>query len=114
MDITTLAALLSAETINLKENREVVTGYCGDFLSFVIGKAPEDGAWFTVMSNANVAAVALLADVAVIVLCESIKPDESLSARCKTEGLNILSTGLTAYEAAVALSVGIAAERRGI
>jgi hypothetical protein len=103
MDILNLVDILNAEIINLGENRTVETGYCGDFLSFAISRAPADGAWFTVMSNVNVAAVALLADVSVIALCENVAPDESLTARCKTEGLNLIKTSLSAYEAAIEL-----------
>ncbi|MDR1939726.1 MAG: hypothetical protein LBQ40_02905 [Clostridiales bacterium] len=102
-DVKKLIEILNAETINFSENREITTGYCGDFLSFVISKAPVGAAWFTVMSNVNVAAVALLAEVPAVVLCEGVKPDEGLSARCKAEGINLISTELDAYGASVIL-----------
>ncbi|MDR2090302.1 MAG: hypothetical protein LBP62_01395 [Clostridiales bacterium] len=107
MDVLELTALLEAETINLGENGKIKTGYCGDFLSFAMGRAPSDCAWFTVMSNVNVAAVALLAEVSVVVLCENVSPDENLTARCKTEGLNIIKTPLSEYAAAVKLGNAI-------
>ncbi|MEG2688328.1 MAG: hypothetical protein RSA24_04085 [Clostridia bacterium] len=70
INIAELCEILSAKQQNLVDaNRNIVCGYAGDFLSFVIGKAPTDSVWFTVMNNINVCAVATLADVAVVVLC---------------------------------------------
>ncbi|MDR3262738.1 MAG: hypothetical protein LBT30_00325 [Clostridiales bacterium] len=104
MKVSRLAEILNAEIINLSEDREIETGYCGDFLSFAMSRLPSNSAWFTVMSNANVAAVAVLTEAAAIVVCENVRPDENLSARCKTEGLNLLIVAYPAYECAVKLS----------
>ena len=66
MTVTRLVDILDARIANLADgDREVVTCYCGDFLSNVMGKAPADSAWFTVMNNVNVCAVASLTDVSV-------------------------------------------------
>ncbi len=72
--------------------------YVGDFLSRVMGKAPSGCAWITVMNNINVAGVGVLADVAMIVLCEDVHPAEDLIERCKTENIGLVSTKLSAYE----------------
>jgi len=53
------------------------------------------------MSNVNVAAVASMADVACVVLCESAKADPELTERAKKLGLPIFKTGKTAYDIAV-------------
>jgi hypothetical protein len=93
MTINDLITKLDAKTVVLGNgNREISTGYCGDFLSFVIGRAPKDCAWFTVMTNVNVAAVAHLAEVAVVVLCEDCSPDENLINRAKTQNINLIVT----------------------
>ena len=47
-----------------EEDREIEGVYCGDLLSWVMGKCPADAAWITIMSNQNVAAVAVLCDTA--------------------------------------------------
>ena len=47
-----------------EEEREIETVYCGDLLSWVMGRCPADAAWITIMSNQNVAAVAVLCDTA--------------------------------------------------
>lgn len=100
MTVNELVEKLNAKIINLSDgNRSLSTGYAGDFLSFVMGRAPTDCAWFTVMNNVNVAAVASLADVSVIVLCEGVEPDETLLKTVKEREINTLCTKLDAFNA---------------
>lgn len=61
-------------------SREVAGGYCGDLLSWVMSRAQSGDVWFTVMGNVNSIAVAMLADVACIVLCEDAPLDEDARA----------------------------------
>ena len=84
--------------------RTVDSGYCGDLLSWVMGRAPADGAWLTIMSNVNVAAVAALADVACVILTEGVVPDDALLNKAKLQGVNLLGTQLGTYECAGRLS----------
>ena len=84
-------------------DRPVTGAYCGDLLTWVMAKAPADGAWMTIMSNVNVAAVAALTDVACVILTEGVKPDAPLLAKAQTQGINLLGTGLSAYECALSL-----------
>ncbi|MFA5449260.1 MAG: hypothetical protein WC292_02310 [Clostridia bacterium] len=101
MNVAELAKILGAEFKATGDVSRVVSGgYAGDFLSFVMGRAPEDSAWLTVMSNINVAAVAILAEVSVIVLCEGVKAETPLIARCKEKNINLLETALDIFSAA--------------
>jgi serine kinase of HPr protein (carbohydrate metabolism regulator) len=68
-----------------------------------MGKAPADSAWITVMQNANVAAVALLADVSCVILSENVKPDSALSARAQEKGLTVFSADKDAFTLACAI-----------
>lgn len=96
-----VAELLGAKGLNVAdENREISTGYCGDFLSFVMGKAPADCVWFTVMANVNVCAVATLADVGMVVLCEGVEPDIQLLEKVKAQDVNLYATDFDVYTAA--------------
>ncbi len=100
MTVNELKDLLNATVYNLEDgDREITCGYAGDFLSFVMGKAPTDCVWFTVMNNINVCAVATLAEVGVIVLCEGVEPDEPLLNKVKMQGVNMLAVDLDVYEA---------------
>lgn len=106
MKLHNLATLLNAQIINCgNADLDIKGGYAGDFLSFVMGKAPADCAWFTVMSNINVAAVAYMAEVGVIVLCQSVTPDPALTERCSKEGINIIKTDLNVFEAVTKLAL---------
>ena len=80
------------------EDREIESGYCGDFLSNIISRAPDSCAWLTVMSNVNVAAVATLIDCACIVLCEGTEPDEALLARAKMQSIWVLGAKENVFE----------------
>jgi serine kinase of HPr protein (carbohydrate metabolism regulator) len=98
------------ETLNLNvfsltdEEREVTGAYIGDLLSWVMGRAPADSAWITIMSNVNVVAVASLADVACVIFAEGVEPDEQAKTRAENEGINLMSSTLAAYELSVKLS----------
>ncbi len=84
--------------------REIHGVYVGDLLSWVMGRAKADNAWITIMSNVNVLAVATLADIACVILAEDVVPDPEVLTAALEKGINVLSTPLTAYEAAVVLS----------
>lgn len=84
-------------------DRSVTGGYAGDLLSWVMGRAGTDCAWLTVMSNANVCAVAVLADVACVILTEAVRPDADLLARCQSQNVNLLGCPEATFQAAVRL-----------
>ena len=84
--------------------REILGGYAGDLLSWVMGRASEGDAWVTIMSNVNIVAVSTLADPACIILSEGVKPDEETLARAEQQGVNILSTDLDTFGACVRIA----------
>ena len=85
-------------------DREVVGGYMGDLLSWVMGRAQPGDAWLTIMSNQNVAAVAALSDVACVILTESVNPDPDLLKKAQMQGINLLGTDKSSFQTAVELS----------
>ncbi len=85
-------------------NREVSDVYIGDLLSWVMGRAPADCAWLTVMGNINSIAVASLADVSCIILVEDSALDNDAKAKAELQGITILSTSLNSYRLALAIS----------
>ena len=54
--------------------------------------------WGTVQSHVNVIAVAVLMEMACVILVEDVQPEEATLAKAKEEGLPVLSTDKTAYE----------------
>ena len=81
--------------------REVTGGYCGDLLSWVMGRAQEGDAWITVMGNLNAVAVAVLADTACIILAEGVGLDEGTLKQAESEGIAVLTTELPVFDMAL-------------
>ncbi len=101
MNVKAMAAALSATVICGSEDAletKILGGYCGDLLSWVMGRATEGCAWVTLMNNPNVAAVAHLSGVACVILAEDVKPDEVLLKKAEAEDIPILASALQAYE----------------
>lgn len=78
--------------------------YAGDFLSRVMSHVKSGNLWLTIMSNANVIAVASLSDAAAIVLAEGVEllPD-ALESACENS-VNVLSSDKTVYELCAEIS----------
>ena len=105
MTVTQLKEALSLHTFCMPDpDRTVKTGYAGDLLSWVMGRAEPDCVWLTIMSNANVCAVAVLADVACILLTEGVSPDGDLLTRCQAQGINLLGIQGSTFDAAAKIS----------
>jgi len=94
---------LSVLTCGDRLDRETSGCYIGDLLSWVMGRAREDAAWITVMGNINAVAVAKLADLSCIILCENATLDADAKAQATANGIIILSGEEPAYELAVKL-----------
>lgn len=84
--------------------REISGCYIGDLLSWVMGRCGQDELWITIMSNVNVVAVSTLADVASVILAEGVTLDDEVLEVARTKGVNVISTDLSAYEAALAVA----------
>ena len=84
-------------------DRNIGGVYIGDLLSWVMGRATENDAWITIMSNVNVIAVASLCDVSVIILAEDVILDEDVLSLAKEKGVNVFTTALSAYDVATKL-----------
>jgi len=85
-------------------DREICGVYVGDLLSWVMGRASADNAWITIMSNLNVIAVATLTDLSCVIFAEGVIPDEELIRVAGDKGVNLISTDLSSYEAAIRIS----------
>ena len=105
MTVNELCKALNLSKINLSDGEREIKGvYCGDLLSWVMGKAQEDNAWITIMSNQNILAVASLADVACIILAEGVTLEDDILATAKEKGINILCGEKDAFSIAAALA----------
>lgn len=85
-------------------SREITGGYCGDLLSWVMGRAEADQAWMTVIGNVNAIAVAVLADIACIVLCENAVLDDEARAKAVAQQVPVLMTEAPVFAVAKQLA----------
>ena len=84
-------------------DREITGVYIGDLLSWVMGRAQSGDAWITIMSNANIVAVAALADTACVIAAEGVEIPADVGTTAEEKGVNILSFPGSAYDAAITL-----------
>jgi predicted transcriptional regulator len=83
---------------------EVKGCYCGDLLSWVMSRAKSGDAWLTVMGNVNSIGVAVLADIACIILVENAPLDSDALKKAKENGIAVLQSSGPAYDIAVSIS----------
>ena len=100
MTIAELIPLIEAENqiANADLNKEISCGYTCDLLSWVMAHGDEGMAWVTVQTNMNVIAVALLSDMACVILPENIQMEKESLDKAAAEGLCVLKSPLTGYE----------------
>jgi predicted transcriptional regulator len=83
--------------------REVTGGYAGDLLSDVIANSQSGALWITMQVHVNIVAVAVLKDLAGIVLVEGREPADETLKKAAEEDIPILSSSQPAFETAGAL-----------
>ena len=81
-------------------DRDIVSIYCCDLLSAVMGRAPADSAWVTVMGNVNVVAVSALADTACVIVADGAEVDARALESADEHGVFILRSAMPVFETA--------------
>ena len=100
MTVKKFAETFGYETVCMPDpEREILGGYTGDLLSWVMGRLSEGSAWVTIMSNVNIVAVASLSDPSCVILSEGVTPDDGVVARAELQGVNILRTQKDSFTA---------------
>ena len=102
MTVRDLMAVLSAENVVEGANidAEISCGYTCDLLSWVLAHGKPGMCWITVQTHVNVIAVAVLMDMACVILPEGIALEEVSLKKAQDEGLPVLVAKNTAYELA--------------
>ena len=104
MTISEFAEKISAQILTMPDpDAEVTGGYCGDLLSWVMGRAEEGQVWITIMTNLNILAVATLSGISAILLSENVEVDKEVITKAEEQGINVIRTEMSTYEAALAL-----------
>lgn len=100
MKVKALLPLIEAENLtpHVDMEKDVLCGYTCDLLSWVMKNGQEGMAWVTVQTHMNVIAVAVLAEMACVILPESIDMDKEILQKAEAEGLCVLKSPLSGYE----------------
>ena len=100
MLVSDLIPLIEAKSLTpaLSEDREVTCGYVCDLLSWVMSHGDSGMAWVTVQTHMNVIAVAVLSEMACVILPEDIEMEKESLDKAVNEGMVVLQSPLTAFE----------------
>jgi len=80
--------------------RRVEDGYCGDLLSEIMANAPEGCVWITIQGHQNIVAVAVLREMAGIIVTGGRMPEDETLQKANQEGVPILLASESAYQMA--------------
>ena len=100
MKLSDLATRLELKVYKgpIPPERPVGGGYVSDLLSDVIGHGRKDDLWVTMQVHPNIVAVAVLKELAAIVLVNGREPAAETLEQAKKEGVTVLGTRLSAFE----------------
>ena len=80
--------------------REVTGGYVSDLLSVVMARAKAGQLWITLQGHQNIVAVAVLLELAGVIVAGGIEPDQETREKAEEEGINLFTTSLPVVEVA--------------
>lgn len=75
-------------------------GYASDLLSDVMAHAAPGDLWITLQTHQNIVAVAVVKELAGIVVGNGREPDEDTMAKAGEEGIPLMTSALSTFELA--------------
>lgn len=92
-------------------NREITGGYAADLLSCVMARAKPGNVWVTLQAHPNVIAVAVLLELAAVIVTENAPIAAEVAAKAEAEKLVVLATPCTTFAIVTELArLGVAAQ----
>ncbi len=88
---------LSVQTAGEKLETEVTGGYASDLLSCVMAKARKGNVWVTLQCHPNIVAVAVLLELAGVIVTQGMSPDAATLQKADEEGIPLLTTAHTTF-----------------
>jgi hypothetical protein len=110
-----IAAKLGWElkTPNVPTDVEVKTGYASDLLSDVLANSVEGDLWVTRQTHLNIVAIAVMRDLAGILLVNGTEPESDTLEKATEKMVPIFRTRMSAFEVVGKLyQLGLSGERR--
>ena len=83
---------------------EITTAYTSDLLSDVMGHCGDESVLITIQNHLNAIAVCTLAGIEAIVLCHNRPAPDDMAEAARREGIGIMTTPLSQFEASVKLA----------
>jgi hypothetical protein len=90
---------------------EVTGGYAGDLLSDVIANSEAGNVWVTIQIHPNIVAVAVLKDLAAVILANGREPQDDTMGKAREQGVTLATSRLPVFELAGRLYEMMNAER---
>jgi hypothetical protein len=84
--------------------RQVTGGYACDLLSCVMANAKQGNIWVTIQAHPNIVAVAVLLELAAIIIAEGVEPEPATLQRAQAEHVPILTTAHSTFTVVAKLS----------
>ncbi len=103
MNVKLLEEKFSLELVAGKSgmDKKIVGGHCSDLLSEVMGNAPDSGCvWLTVQGHHNIIAVAVLHEMAAVVITGGFKPDEATIKKADEENVPVFLSHESTFDLA--------------
>lgn len=91
---------LEVKSENAQLDNEITGGYASDLLSDVMAKAQKGNIWITLQVHQNIVAVAILKELAGIILVNNRQPEEETLQKAAQEKMPILVSKLSTFELA--------------
>jgi hypothetical protein len=85
------------------EDATVEKAAVGDLLSFIMGSETDGAAWVTIQTHLNVAAVAVLKEIPIIIIAAGRVPAPDLLARCAAENIALVTSDESVFDTCLAL-----------
>jgi hypothetical protein len=99
MNIAEVCKALDLEVVHPGNGALEVEGVIvGDLLSHIMGEARENWIWVTIQVHMNVAAVAVLKELPLVVLSSGRVPQDDMAGKCREENIALATTPLSSYE----------------
>jgi len=80
-------------------DEELKNAYTGDLLSDVMGNAPSDSVLITIQAHKNTVAVASLAGIKAIIICNNRSVPVDMQSAARDEGISIFTTNESQFYA---------------
>lgn len=100
MKLQPILAAIQAQPLTDTDEVNIFGCYISDLLSDVLAHAEPGVLWVTIQTHRNVVSVASMKDIAAVLITCGRKPDAAVIAEAEQEGLVLLSTALSTYQAA--------------